>query len=199
MNLASVTRPATDCRATLILLHGLGSDEQDMFGLAEQIPSNIEVICLRAPHRYGPGYAWFDIQWTFKGIQVDENQMRDSLATVSEFVTELGRKNLIIGGFSQGAIMALSTISESGDQFVGGILLSGRQYGNDCPNFNGKVFQAHGAFDDVIPIRDGLQLREQLSPLGDRLEFHQYEMGHWICDEEIRDLNHWLQTSLELK
>ena len=197
MNFVSVTREVTNPLATLVLLHGLGSDEKDMAGLANMIDDRVEVICLRAPHRYGPGYAWFDIQWTNTGIEVDEAQYWGAVDLVKAEVERLARPKLIVGGFSQGAMVSLGVVSRYPDLAKACLLLSGRGIEKPAPQFKGQVFQAHGMFDDVIPIQDARKLHESLKSLGDQYEYHEYEMGHWINEEELSDLNHWLRRLIE--
>ncbi len=180
-------------------MHGLGSDEQDMLGLAEHIDERIEIICLRAPHTYGPGFAWFDIQWTPQGITADENQIKESVKLVSEYLANLNRSNLVVGGFSQGAMMALGAVHQDPSLFSGAVLLSGRNTGAGLPSFDGRIFQAHGTFDEVISIREAHDLRQVLSEMGTKYEYREYPMGHSICDQELNDLNQWLAATLDLK
>jgi phospholipase/carboxylesterase len=199
MNLVSVTRSSPDKQGTLILMHGLGSDEQDMFGLSEVIDDRVEVICLRAPIQYGPGFAWFEIQWTEAGISVDPQQVKQSIENLWENVRAFDLSNAVIGGFSQGAMMALGTIQANPQPFAGLMMLSGRGNGYGCPRFTGEVFQAHGTYDEVISIGDAHSLRNDLQGLSDRYEYHEYPMGHSVCDAEINDLNLWLEKALKLK
>ena len=198
VNFISATRRSLDKRATLVLLHGLGSDEQDMFGLADFLNPRIEVVCLRAPFRYGPGFAWFDIQWTNKGIQVDEEQFWTSVQSVSDYLAELQAENLIVGGFSQGAMMSLGVIAKAPELAKGVVLLSGRGFNQLCSQFTGTIFHAHGTYDDVIPIQDAHDLRRDLFGHGDRYEYRQYDIGHTINDQEIQDLNGWLARQIEV-
>ena len=61
----------------LFLLHGVGSNEKDLFGLAPQVPPNFHVISLRAPNTLGPGaYAWFEFRVTAAGRIIDEAHHR---------------------------------------------------------------------------------------------------------------------------
>lgn len=192
MDFVSAVRPSPNSTWTIVLMHGLGSDEQDMLGFADMLDSRFEVICLRAPISYGPGYAWFDIQWTLRGIEIDEEQYWESVAKVSNYLADLGKERLLVGGFSQGAMMALGVVTKRPEIAQGAILLSGRGLDDACPNFEGPIFHAHGAYDDVIPVRESRKLHQGLSALGERYEYHEYEMGHWISEEEVRDLNVWL-------
>jgi len=198
VNFVSEVRPSPGAQCTLVLMHGLGSDEQDMLGFAEELDSRIEVICLRAPIAYGPGYAWFDIQWTLKGIQIDEQQYWNSVSHVADYLRSLERENLLIGGFSQGAMMSLGVLNQPPEIANGAVLLSGRGIIDACPDFNGSVFHAHGTLDEVIPIQEARSLRQSLQSLGDRYEYHEYQMGHGINQEEVNDLNQWLARFLVL-
>jgi phospholipase/carboxylesterase len=67
------------------------------------------------------------------------------------------------------------------------------------PNFEGAVFQGHGVHDEVISISDARNLNAQLSHFGERYEYHEYAMGHSICDEELSDLNQWIAKFLNVK
>lgn len=191
MPLISVSRRVEDPKVTLVLMHGLGSDEQDMLGLAEMLDRRVEVVCLRAPYRYGPGYAWFDINWTPQGIQIDESQYWNAVEMVIGEIESLKVPRLVVGGFSQGAMMSTGTLIRRPDLSQAAVLLSGRGLSDEPIDYPGRVFQAHGAFDDVIAPEAAYVLKRSLTGLGDRYEFHEYEMGHWVSEEEIRDLNAW--------
>ena len=196
MKYPSIIRHTFEPKLTMILLHGLGSDEQDMFGLAQLINDQIEVICMRAPKQYGPGFAWFDIAWTADGIRIDESECWSAVDQLALEIESMNIKRLILGGFSQGAMMTLGIISKYPDLASDGVMLSGRGIGNPCPTFEGSLFQGHGRFDEVIPISEARSLRTSLGHLEDRLEYHEYPIGHSICDEELVHLNAWLEMRL---
>ena len=184
----------------MILLHGLGSDEQDMAGIAELIDPRIEVICLRAPQSYGPGYAWFDIQWTPTGIRISEDEYWESVGSLAhELLLTARQEKLILGGFSQGGMMSLGVLTKFPKLADAVVILSGRGIDSPMPNFEGAVFQGHGVHDEVISISDARNLNAQLSHFGERYEYHEYAMGHSICDEELSDLNQWIAKFLNVK
>ena len=195
MNLVSAERTSPNSQGTLVMLHGLGSDEQDLFGFADLIDKRIDVICIRAPKPYGPGFAWFDIQWTSQGIQVDPNEVQESVEAVTEEISKLNKPNLIVGGFSQGAMMSLGIVNRIPENCLGAVVLSGRSMPPGPRTFTGPIFQAHGIFDDVIPIEEARELSQSLT----NHEYHEYEMGHSICEPEMDDLNRWLAKTLDLK
>lgn len=178
-------------------MHGLGSNAEDMFGLACELTSEFEVICLQAPYSYGPqGFAWFEIAWTEDGISVNEAQYWSAVDMVAEILPQIGGP-LTVGGFSQGAMMTVGLMIKYPDLLTDAIVLSGRGLGRSPESFKGRVFQAHGQQDEVIPFREGEELRRSLSVLGDRLEFHEYPMGHTVCEEEIQDLENFLKSERE--
>lgn len=194
MLLSSLVRPADGpSRGKFFLMHGLGSDEQDMFGLAQELDPAYEVVCLRAPFPYGPGFAWFDISFTPTGIVPHFEQFWASVDAVAELLVD-DVAETTVGGFSQGAMMTAGLMVRYPERFGHAVLLSGRGVGLEPGGFPGRAFQAHGMLDDVIPFRDGVQLRSELSPMGDRHQFHAYEMGHSVCLEELNDLNTWLRA-----
>ncbi len=196
MKYQAMTRLSTQSRQTLFLLHGLGSDERDMFGLAQMLDPHVEVICLRAPSTYGPGYAWFDIQWTSTGIHVDEDEFWTAVGSLAHEILSYGIEQPMVGGFSQGAMMSLGLATRYPQVPSAIALLSGRGFPDPAAGFTGPIFQAHGKYDDVIPIADARQLNLELKSHGDRYEYHEYEMGHWIDESELRDFNRWLAARL---
>lgn len=102
----------------LVLMHGVGSNEQDLFSLAPQIPDRFHVISLRAPHRMGPGsHAWFDFSIEPGGARsYNTAQEAASRALVAQCVEaasaqlDIPPDRVVVGGFSQGGIMALSAL-----------------------------------------------------------------------------------------
>jgi phospholipase/carboxylesterase len=112
---------------------------------------------------------------------------------VAGFLPSVG-PNLIVGGFSQGAMITYGLLVKHPELIAHAVLLSGRAVGENRPEFSGRVFQAHGLQDEVIPFADADAMRTSLEPLGERLEFHSYPMGHSVSMEEMEDLNAWLKA-----
>jgi phospholipase/carboxylesterase len=199
MHYTSMIRSSSISKATLVLLHGLGSDEQDMFGIADLIDDRVEVICLRAPNSYGPGFAWFDIQWTANGIKVDQDEYWEAVGSLAHEILTLAKPNMIIGGFSQGAMMSLGLITKFPQLALASVLLSGRGIESPCSDFTGKIFQGHGVYDEVIPVAEARALRANLEGMDERYEYHEYPIGHTISEVELDDLNAWLKRILDLE
>ena len=109
----------------LVLMHGVGSNEQDLFSLAPQIPDRFHVLSLRAPFRMGPGsHAWFDFSIEPNGERtINEAQEAQSRALAAQ---AMGRGEPVGAMFSSllfGLAQALRT-KVSGLQGVSSHLVS---------------------------------------------------------------------------
>jgi len=190
----------------LVLLHGLGSNEQDLMGLAPELDPELRIVALRAPFAYGGmGYAWFSIDWTPDGIQVNTDQARQSIDTLIEDLEalqlEFSPSKLFLGGFSQGAIMSFGVSLRRPDLLDGVLLLSGRDvpefYATGAADIQGKPYLVqHGTEDTVLPIEGARDLRATLERLGADVTYHEYPMGHTIDEDSLADLNAWLSPRL---
>jgi phospholipase/carboxylesterase len=187
----------------LFLLHGFGSNEMDLPGLAVELDPKLYVISLRAPFEvmFG-GYQWFPIPGMSAG---DPKQFEESLAALEFFLDQavaaypIDPKQIYLLGFSQGAYMSgMLTIAQP-DKIAGAIMLSGF-----LPDVQGKegvlngkpFFVAHGTYDDILPISRGQAVPETLKKLGADVEYHEYPMKHQVVYEELEHLNKWLSPRL---
>lgn len=187
----ALIRTVTDPKLVLYLLHGYGSDHRDMYGLAQMLHRSVEVHCLPAPIEMMPGRAWFPLGWTEEGIVVDPNEYWESVEKARSMI-ESHDLPLVVGGFSQGAMVSLGMTQKEPDAFVGILLMSGRGNGEPCGHITGRVFHAHGLYDEVIPISFARTLSQELKVLGDRYEYHEYPMPHSVAEEELDHINDWL-------
>jgi phospholipase/carboxylesterase len=181
---------------TVVLLHGLGANEFDLLGLADFFPDDVQVLCPRAP-RLSPwgGFSWFGIDLPPGGIRVDESEARDSLAMLGSFLGELDRP-ILLGGFSQGAMMAVGILLEQGRLVHGILQLSGGLLPCFQPiDFKPQpVFVSHGTQDPVVPFELGRDAAQDLSELGCAVDFRAYSMGHEISTECLSDLSKWVYS-----
>jgi phospholipase/carboxylesterase len=192
----------------IVLMHGYGSDEQDMFGLRNVLPGNYIIIAVRAPYSLpGGGYQWFEkevVNGKYNGRRKD---LDNSIALVVKFLGEaegkykVSPKDVYLMGFSQGAIMSYE-VGLTHPSLVKGIgVLSGMLFPsvkpmikNDAALKQLRIFVSHGTADDRLAFTDGKAGVEYLQGLGLRPEFHQYPgMGHTISKEVIADLVKWLK------
>lgn len=195
----------------LLLLHGIGSNEEDLFGLAPYLDERFLVVSARAPVAlaYG-GYGWFRIDFTPGGMVADVEQAKKSLAMLPGFVDELvetygadGRR-VYLKGFSQGAMMSLALMLTRPEKVAGVVAMSGRlpvQVPGLEPAreaLNGlPVLVTHGLHDPVLPIENGRAARDYLAGLPVELTYREYPMAHEVSMESLRDVAEWLTKSLD--
>ncbi len=191
----------------LLLLHGYGSNEEDLMGLVPQLDARLMCVSARAPRAldFG-GFAWFHIEIGPQGVRFDFAEAAESLGQVLALVDALQRTyrpaGVFIAGFSQGASMALAAALKQPRAFAGAIALSGvcgpEMLPEDAASVRSlKVFMSHGRFDPVIPIAQARASRDRLTPLGLDLLYKEYDMPHAIAPPCLADLDAWLRTRLD--
>ena len=196
----------------LLLLHGRGADENDLFGLAPYLDERFFIVSPRAPivMPFG-GFEWFELFIGNGGeISVNVRHFLKSREQISEFIGELvaeynlDAQRIYLCGFSQGAIMSLSAALSEPEKFAGVVAMSGRAMPEMLPDNNNfdtlkdfPTLVTHGIYDPVLPIEHGRASKEFLSRLPIDLEYKEYEMAHEISPESLRDVSNWLRLKLD--
>lgn len=191
-------------KKAIILLHGVGSNEQDLFSLASQLPVDFLIISARGQFTLGGGsYAWFNVDFSTGKPIFDKAQEMSSREIITKFVSQVKQKygvdEVYLGGFSQGAIMSYSVGLTNPKEIKGIISLSGRLLTEVRPSIikdeavqQLKIFIAHGVLDNTLPIHYARDAKSYLENLGIQLTYHEYKMTHQINDTVLSDLNVWL-------
>ncbi len=200
-----------DAPPLLLLLHGIGSNEHDLFALAPFLDERFLIISVRAPNTLEPGsYAWFEANFTPQGPIIDPGQAEASrqalIAFLDEAVTAYGAdpKQVYLMGFSQGGIMSASVTLTRPELVAGVVVMSGRILPEIKPlmapseRLAGLPFLVvHGTADMVLPIPHGRASRQLLSSLPVEITYHEYPMGHEISQESLADVTAWLSAQLD--
>ena len=195
----------------LILLHGYGSDEADLLGLADHLDPRFRVVSARAPLPLDMGgHAWFPLEFTVAGLAVDYEAGERALDQLGRLLTQLQEVSgndagdTFVLGFSQGGAMALGLLLARPDDIGGIAFLSGLWSKERMPldpaaaGVRGKpVLQTHGSGDPLIPIAAARASRKLLDELEVELTYREYDMGHQINSDCLRDLSAWLTARLE--
>jgi len=194
----------------LLLLHGYGSNEADLFSFANELPDEYYVISLQAPFdlQYG-SYAWYAINFDADASKFsDLDQARSSRNLVLTTLDELQIKYPIdaqavaLIGFSQGAILSYAIALSYPDRIQRVAALSG--YLNTeiaAEGFeknklaNLQIYASHGTVDQVIPVEWARKSPEILTNLGVRVQFKEYPIGHGVSPQNFYDLTNWLQQT----
>src|SRR6266498_1382584 len=152
----------------LVLLHGIGTDEEDLLPLAGYLDPRFLVVSARAPHEAEPmGHRWYAIDWTATPPRGDPAEMAASRDLLGRFVEEATAAHgtdpsrTYLFGFSQGAIMSLALLLARPDLVRGAIAHSGRlsRLPGPAPTpealAHAEVLLLHGAEDEVVPPAQG--------------------------------------------
>jgi phospholipase/carboxylesterase len=200
--------------ASIIVLHGLGADGNDFVPIAQQLDLSaigaVRYVFPHAPVRpvtINGGYemrAWYDILGSEIARIEDEAGLRASQLEVQalldrEAARGIAPERTVLMGFSQGCAMTLLTGLRAPQRLAALVGLSGylplaasTAAERSAANAATPIFMAHGRFDGVIPIARASASRDALIGLGHPVEWHDYEMEHSVCAEEIEDLNAFL-------
>ncbi|MCM5682252.1 alpha/beta hydrolase [Schlegelella sp. S2-27] len=200
--------------ATLIVLHGLGADGNDFVPVAEALDLSavgpVRYVLPHAPSRpvtINGGYvmpAWYDLLGVDLARREDETGLREARLQIEALIeAEKARgipaSRIVLAGFSQGCAVTLLTGLRHRERLAGLVGMSGylplaaATAAEAAPaNRDLPIFLAHGADDAVVDIRRAMASRDALQQLGYPVEWHEYEMEHSVCLEEIADLNRWL-------
>jgi len=186
----------------LVMLHGRGADEHDLFELAPAFDPAFAIASVRAPLALDEGgYTWS----ASRGVgRADPHSLRASIAWLQHWLDSLdGRRadpqRIYLLGFSAGMAMAGALLLDQPARYTGAILLSGAlPFDTDLSITKGRltdvdVFAAHGSFDTVIPADlVDRTMRYLTERSGARLEARTYPIGHEISAAELGDITAWL-------
>jgi len=186
-------------RPLLLVLHGYGSHEGDLFSLAPHLPLEPVIAALRAPLPVGDGWAWFPIS---DPGNPDNAAVDAGVAAVLAWLDALPQRPSAVGllGFSQGGAMALQLLRAEPDRFsfavnLSGFVPSGPQSGDarlaERPL---PVFWGRGTADGVIPA-SAVQRTQAWLPGHSALTERIYEgLAHSISQAELGDVVNFLRT-----
>ncbi len=208
--------PTAAHKASIIWLHGLGADGNDFASIVPELHlSNDLGIRFVFPHApmipvtINGGYvmrAWYDIVSLDVDKHADKNGIQQSVALLTQLIdheVSLGipTNKIIVAGFSQGAVVALTTGLTYAKQLGGILALSG--YLPDATNVltnaadankTTPIFVGHGTQDTVVPYFLGQQTESALTTAGYTVAWHSYPMPHSVCMEEIDDIGRWIRN-----
>jgi phospholipase/carboxylesterase len=197
-------RADTEAMPTVVLIHGRGADMHDLADLAPMFDAGggCRFIFPNAPKAFEPypgmamGWSWFE-GWppVHESLVASREEMLRFIDEVLEqYPTPAGK--LIVGGFSQGALMALDAGLRTAQKLAGILAMSGGLYEHDLPDLHAHaslpVFVGHGSADDVVPVNYARRARRLLEDAGIDVDYREYPMGHQIAAEEADDVRAFL-------
>lgn len=201
----------SDSPPLLLMMHGYGSNEADLFSFAEELDPRLLIISIRAPQQLGPHqFQWFALKYSKEVIDADLEQAQKSCEQIIKFIDEViteykvDAKKIFLLGFSQGAMISLHTALVFPEKINSAIILSGRftsitfeKKKSDSELKHLKIFMVHGLHDEVIPITRARDSKLLLEKLPIELTYKEYNMGHWIDNDSFRDFSIWLSSKID--
>ena len=193
-----------------MLHHGRGTDERDLFGLAEALDpaQRLHVVSPRAPLVLpgSPGYHWYVVPRVGYPDHDTFHAARAALARLHDGLWEktgVGPERTVLGGFSMGAVMSYA-MALGGDRppVAGALAFSGFVPTVDDwrPRFEDRqgtrAFIAHGRNDPVIGIEFARRARELLEGGDLEVEYRESEVGHQIDPAQLSAAAEWLVGAL---
>jgi len=203
--IAHLERPAAgEPEGLLVLLHGRGADERDLFPLLDLLDPERRLLGVtpRGPLTLPPGGAhWYVVR---EIGHPDPETFLPTYAAVSEWLDGLGfaPERTVIGGFSQGAVMTYALSLGSGrPRPAASIALSG--FMPTVPGFEldlepplPPVAIGHGTFDPVISVEWGRRAKETLEAAGAGVLYREYPLLHGVDPGFLRELAPWIASQL---
>ncbi|MDH6238090.1 alpha/beta hydrolase-fold protein [Cryobacterium sp. CG_9.6] len=189
-------------RPLLLILHGYGSHEGDLFSLAPHLPLQPVIAALRAPIPVGGGWAWFPMRDPNADPAAVDAAVNAAATAILTWLDALAEPPASVGllGFSQGGAMALQLLRRAPDRFtfavqLSGFVSTGEAAGDErLAERRPPVFWGRGTADPIIPAADVNRTQAWLpghSTLTERI----YEgMGHTVSQAELGDVVAFLRT-----
>lgn len=204
--------PGDGPHPTVLALHGWGASAHDLIGLSPILHGGEAlVLCPQGPVAFPIaqgvyGYGWFPIS---QGGPLDMDAFERGGEALRRFVDQaaerypIDRRKTVVLGFSQGGVMAYDLVLRNPERFAGLVALSSwlpEALDASIPRLeaheNFPVLATHGTEDPMIPVDRGRESRERLVKRGVSLTYREFEMGHEIRPEALRELVLWLEDKV---
>jgi phospholipase/carboxylesterase len=202
-----VREPDGDPAGALVLFHGRGADELDLFPLIDLLDPETRLLGVtpRGPFSFPPGGAhWYALREVgYPDRDTFLATFRDVGAWLDGFLQERGLEHdrTVLGGFSQGAVMAYSFSLGAGRPRPAAVIaLSGfiptvDRFELDLSAIP-PVAIGHGTFDPIIPGEFGRQARKLLEDAGASVLYREYPLPHAIDPGFLIEVQSWMSAAL---
>jgi len=214
LSLVHLYKPAATHKGkqpAVFLFHGYGSDEQDLFSFASELPPQLAVISVRAPRPMSPfGNAWYTLNLDApQGKWSDIDQAIESRDMIFTFLDEaieaydLDPDNISLMGFSQGTVLSYAVALSRPEKIKNLIALSGyidtqvlEEGFQEKPIDKLNIYISHGQVDQVIPAEWAQVSSETLKSMGIEHTYEEYPVGHGVSPQNFYALKAWLERHI---
>lgn len=212
LSLEHVLRPSAlkEKAPAILMLHGYGSDKNDLFSFASELPEENMIISVQAPFSLEPyGNAWYEINFNASNEKFNNlEQAVESRKKIEIFIDEIienypvDPNNITLLGFSQGAILSYAIALSHPEKIKQVVALSGyidesmmtQDYQNN--KFDAlRFYGSHGTADQVIPIEWARKITPFLNDLGIKNTYSEFPVGHGVSPDNFFELKEWLKKT----
>ncbi len=194
----------------LILLHGYGSNEEDLFSFASELPDQLLIVSARAPYdmNFG-GFAWYAITLDAHDEKFsDLNEARKSVTKIASFIDYIkstyktAPNHTFLLGFSQGSILSYAVSLNYPNKVNYVIALSGYIHDELVPEnvshlkINTDYYISHGSVDQVLPVEWARKAPEYLSTNNLQHVYSEYPVGHGVAPQNFYSFKSWIEERL---
>ncbi|RMH05562.1 MAG: phospholipase [Nitrospirae bacterium] len=208
----------------VVLLHGFGAPGDDLVPLWRviDVPEAVRFVFPEGPLALDANWpkarAWWMLdlerlmssQTPVRNVRVTPPGLADARERLQTALLELETSlnlsphRMILGGFSQGAMLACDVVLRSPQSYAGLIILSGTLIARDDwealpPARKGlPVFQSHGTRDPLLPFDMAQELRDLFTVHGLAVEWHEFEGGHEIPYHVLTQLGTFIRRTFQI-
>ncbi len=187
----------------IVLIHGYGSNENDLFSFNGFLDENLNIVAYRATKElYQNMYAWYDIYFENNVKSFDEKTAIQSAKLITEeiklFCNEFNcdENRITLIGFSQGAILGYSILFLNPNLLKNLVALSGyveeKILDNNDIKTNTSIYISHGYNDETIPYDDSRKTLQLLDSKKIKYDFFEFNQGHGVSQENLYSFLNWL-------
>ncbi len=212
-SLFHITRPSTlkENAPLLIMFHGFGSDENDLFSFASELPEELFIISVRAPYAMQPyGNAWYAINFDADMNKwSDDEQAKQSRDLIAKFIDEacatypVDKNNVTLLGFSQGTILSYAVALTYPEKVNNVVALSGYINPDILPEdvetkdySHLHFYCSHGSVDQVIPVDWARKAPTFLKALNIDHKYSEFPVGHGVAPQNFYEFRTWLEKKI---
>ena len=193
------------------MLHGYGSNEEDLFSFAAELPDELLIVSARAPQSLGYGsYAWYTIHFTSSEVRSsDIPEAKEAKKIIAKFIDEIQQKYAIspektfLLGFSQGTILSYAIALNYPEKVQKIIALSGYVNSDILPaDVNTKDYSkldfyiSHGTVDQIIPVEAAHKTSSFLKQLNIKHSYKEFPVGHGVAPQNFFEFKKWIEERL---
>lgn len=211
LSLEHVIRPSkvtTERAPVIIMLHGYGSNQNDLFSFATELDDKYLIVSAKAPIPI-PSYgnAWYQINYEpgNKKFTNDEQAIK-SRDLIVRFIDEVvenyyaDSRQVILLGFSQGAILSYAVALSYPEKVRQIVAMSGYIHkdllknGYETQDFSHlRFYSSHGSVDQVVPVEWDRKTKPFLDDLGIENKYSEFPIGHGVNPDNFKEMKMWLE------